>query len=119
MVPTERGYPQKWHLDDPRAVFMGSKDTMIRIVLHGLTGPIKGKKYPTDMPAMGANNDEWVASVLSYLRYELGVPQQYANMIPPKFLSQILVSPDEIKKVREATAGRNKPWTKEELGKGK
>jgi len=30
-----------------------------------------------------------------------------------------LVSPDEIKKVREATAGRNKPWTKEELGKGK
>ncbi len=28
-------------------------------------------------------------------------------------------SPDEIKKVREATAGRNKPWTKEELEKGK
>jgi len=120
--PDGKGLPTKVApslLDDPRAVFMGSKDTMIRIVLHGLTGPIKGKKYPTDMPAMGANNDEWVASVLSYLRYELGVPQQYANMIPPKFLSQILVSPDEIKKVREATAGRNKPWTKEELGKGK
>jgi hypothetical protein len=71
------------------------------------------------MPAMGSNNDEWVASVLSYLRYELGVPQQYANMIPPKFLPQILVSPDEIKKVREATAGRNKPWTKRRIGKRK
>jgi glucose/arabinose dehydrogenase/mono/diheme cytochrome c family protein len=103
---------------DPRTLFMGKKDTLISIVLHGLTGPINGKKYPTDMPAMGSNNDEWVASVLSYLRYNLAVPEQYAGMIPPQYFPQILVRPEEVQKVRTATAGRNKPWTMEELQKG-
>jgi mono/diheme cytochrome c family protein len=47
--PDGKGLPTKVApslLDDPRALFMGSKDTMIRIVLHGLTGPVKGKKVP-------------------------------------------------------------------------
>jgi len=105
-------------VDDVRRIFMGSKDTTIRILLHGLTGPINGKKYPTDMPPMGSNNDEWIASVLSYLRYDLGVPEQYAGSIPPQYFPQLLVRPEEVQKVRAQTAERNKPWTQEELKKG-
>jgi hypothetical protein len=67
---------------------------------------------------MESNNDEWIASALSYLRYYLGVPEKYAGMIPPQYQSQILVRPEEVKTVRAATAGRNKPWTMEELKKG-
>jgi mono/diheme cytochrome c family protein len=104
-------------VDDPRLVFMGSKDTIIRIVLHGLTGPLNGQKYPVDMPPMESNNDEWIASVLSYVRYNLGVPEKYAGSIPPQYQQQILVRPEEVKKVRTVTAGRNKPWTMEELQK--
>ena len=40
-------------VDNPGLIFRGSKDTTIRILLHGLTGPVNGKKYPTDMPPMG------------------------------------------------------------------
>ncbi len=105
-------------VDDPTTIFTGKKDTLINIVLHGLTGPIKGKRYPVDMPPMGSNNDEWVSSVLSYLRFNLGVPEKYSNAIPPSFFPQLLVRPDEVKKVREASASRNKPWTKEELNAG-
>ena len=105
-------------VDDPMLIFRGSKDTTIRILLHGLTGPLNGKKYPTDMAPMGSNNDEWIASVLSYLRYDLGVPAQYAGSIPAQFLPQLLVRPEEVQKVRSQTAGRNKPWTQEELRKG-
>ena len=105
-------------VDSSRLVFMGSKDTIINIVLHGLTGPLNGQKYPVDMPPMESNNDEWIASALSYLRYNLSVPEKYAGMIPPQYQAQILVRPEEVKKVRTATAGRNKPWTMEELKKG-
>jgi len=105
-------------VNDSRTMFIGKKDTIINIVLHGLTGPLNGTKYPVDMPPMGSNNDEWIASVLSYLRYNLGVPEQYAGMIPPKYLGQILVRPEEVKQVRAATGGRNKPWTMDELKKG-
>ena len=105
-------------VDYPRLVFMGSKDTIIRIVLHGLTGPLNGQKYPVDMPPMESNNDEWIAAVLSYVRYNLGVPEKYAGSIPPQYQQQILVRTEEVKKVRAATSGRNKPWTMEELQKG-
>ncbi len=49
------------------------KNTVIRVLLHGLTGPVDGKTYASNlMPSMAANNDEWIASVLSYVRFEFG-----------------------------------------------
>jgi mono/diheme cytochrome c family protein len=48
------------------------KNTIIRILLNGLIGPIDGKEYSSVMPSMGANSDEWIASIASYIRYEFG-----------------------------------------------
>src|SRR5215210_2318516 len=96
---------------------MGQKDTTIMILLHGLTGPVNGKTYPVDMPSMGSNNDQWIASVLSYLRYDLGITNRSSGPMSPQFLSRILVKPEEVKKIRAQTVGRNKPWTMAELEK--
>ena len=93
------------------------KDTTIMVLLHGLTGPVDSKTYPIDMPSMGSNNDQWIASVLSYLRYDLGITNRSSSPIPPEYLSRILVKPDEVKKLRAQTAGRNTPWTIAELEK--
>ena len=50
----------------------GDKEILIKIMLHGLSGPVDGKDYPSVMPSLGANSDEWVASVVNYIRYEFG-----------------------------------------------
>lgn len=96
---------------------IGQKDTTIMILLHGLTGPVNGKTYPLDMPAMASNSDQWIASVLSYLRYDLGITNRSPGPMSPQFLSRILVKPEEVKKIRAQTVGRNKPWTMAELEK--
>ncbi|CAG4993964.1 hypothetical protein DYBT9275_01273 [Dyadobacter sp. CECT 9275] len=76
-------------------------DASVRILLHGLSGSIDGQTYPTEMPAMGDNDDQWIASVLSYVKYEFGQASP--------------VRPDDVRKIREQTAGRSKAWTLEEL----
>ncbi|WP_148562483.1 hypothetical protein [Spirosoma radiotolerans] len=55
------------------------------------------------MPAMGASDDEWIASVLSYIRYEF-VPSPRPS-----------VRSDEVKAIRKQTAGHEKAWTLDEL----
>lgn len=87
------------------------KNTAIRIMLNGISGPINGQSYPGDfMPPFGANNDEWVAAVLSYARFELrntsGNPQ---NAVSP------FIAPEEVALLREESNARIKPWTVEEL----
>jgi glucose/arabinose dehydrogenase/mono/diheme cytochrome c family protein len=85
------------------------KDAAVLILLHGLTGPVNGKTYPADMPAMSANSDRWIASVLSYARYEfVNNPRDKRGVSP-------VVKPEEVKKMREMNAGRNKAWTLKEL----
>ncbi len=87
------------------------KYTAIRILLGGLTGPIEGKTYPSEMPSMAANRDGWIADVLTYARYEFGKnPSNKKNISP-------VVKRDEVKKIREEMKGRDKPWTLEELKK--
>ncbi|MXV17654.1 c-type cytochrome [Pedobacter sp. HMF7056] len=94
--------------DMPAPPLAGSKDVngdpekLLRIVLHGLTGPVNGKTYPSIMPALGGNDDEYIASVLSYVRNDMG------NKAPT-------VKPADVKKVRDATASRTTPWTMAEL----
>ena len=80
------------------------RDIVIRILLHGLTGPVDGKAYPDVMPPMEANDDEWIASVLSYVRYSFGDDAS-------------TVRDDHVKDMRDETAGRKKYWTLTELEK--
>lgn len=89
----------------------GNKNTAIRIMLHGLAGPIDGKRYPGDlMPSMGMNGDDWIASVLSYSRFEFARgPRNGPDAVSP------FISAEEVRKVREFTASRSKPWTVKEL----
>ncbi len=85
------------------------KDNVIRLLLNGLTGPVNGKTYPAEMPSMAANSDRWIASVLSYTRYEFG------NIHGDKGTLSPIVKQDEVKKIREENKSRNKPWTLSEL----
>ena len=80
----------------------GDPDRLIRILLHGLTGPVDGRQYPDVMPAMAENSDKWIASVLSYIRNDMG------NKAP-------VVKPEAVKKIREAASDRTFPWTEKEL----
>jgi len=83
----------------------------IRILLGGLTGPVEGKTYSSEMPSMAANSDGWIADVLSYARYQFG------NKSASKKNTSPIVKRDEVKKMREEMKGRTKPWTLEELKK--
>lgn len=89
------------------------KDMSIQILLHGLSGPIDEKTYSSEMPAMGGNSDWWIASVLSYARFEFGKNAHEKDTLSP------IVKREEVKKIRDENAGRNKPWTLKELANKK
>lgn len=83
----------------------GTEERIIRIVLHGLQGPIKvaGNDYNNVMAPLGAVlKDEQIANVLSYIR------QEWGNTAPE-------VLPETVAKVRAETASRSGYWTAEEL----
>ncbi len=83
----------------------GNEERMIRIVLHGLNGPItvEGKEYNNVMAPLGAAlKDEQIANVLSYVRASWGN-------------SASEVQPETVVKVRADTANRTAFWTAEEL----
>jgi glucose/arabinose dehydrogenase/mono/diheme cytochrome c family protein len=112
---------------------VGEKDVLIKILLHGLHGPVDEKNYPDVMPSMAANDDEWIASVLSYIRYEFGytgnfppsppstTPRPANGGIPPEVLKRRNFKPfvqtDEVRKIRQETAGRTQAWTLADLEK--
>ncbi len=80
-----------------------NREAAIQVMLHGLIGDLDGKKYEGLMAPFGANNkDEWVASVLTYVRREWGNAG-----------STIL--PSDVAFVRERFKDRKKPWTQAEL----
>ncbi|MEJ7646418.1 MAG: c-type cytochrome [Chryseolinea sp.] len=96
--------------------YLQNKNALIGILLHGLTGPVNGKTYSENMMAMGMNDDKWIASVLSYLRYDIGLSERaFPGTLGEDFVNRILVQPDEVKKIREQYNGRTTPWTWEEL----
>lgn len=85
----------------------GSPARAIRIVLHGLQGPItvKGASYNAAMIAYGTGvpmSDDEVAAVLTYVR------NSWSNSAGP-------VSAAEVAAVRAETASRTTPWTAAEL----
>ena len=83
---------------------LGDPETVTKIVLHGLRGPVKvkGVQYSLDMPAAGFLTDEQVAGVLTYIRRE------WDHEASP-------VTPDFVAKVRLANARRSDAWTAPEL----
>lgn len=84
----------------------GSEERAIRIVLHGLSGPIKvgDKEFNNVMAPLGVLKDDQIAHVLSYVRSTWG------NSAP-------WVTPETVAKVRADTAGRTSFWTAAELEK--
>ncbi len=80
----------------------GHRDYIINAVLHGLIGPVDGKTYTDVMMPMGMNNDEWVAAVTSYVRRSFGNTAGF-------------VTPDDVARVRTATASRKTMWTVADL----
>jgi mono/diheme cytochrome c family protein len=87
------------------------KDIAIRILMNGLKGPIEGKTYPSIMLAMNDNSDEWIASIVSYIRYEF----VGTSMRVGKGRQSAVVQVSDVKKIREQHAGKTEPWTIEEL----
>ena len=90
----------------------GSEERAIRIVLHGLQGPISvnGTNYNSAMPAFGKVagsgfnwSDDKIAAVLTYVR------QDWGNKAPPVTAAKVA----EI----HAKEGDHKPWTADELQK--
>ena len=85
----------------------GSEERIIRIVLHGMNGPVTvaGKEYNSAMASLGGVlKDDQIANVITYVRSEWG------NNSPG-------VSPETVAKIRAETAGRTAPWTAAEVMK--
>jgi mono/diheme cytochrome c family protein/glucose/arabinose dehydrogenase len=81
---------------------LGHRDYVIKPTLHGLTGPVDGQTYTQVMVPMGANSDDWISAVASYVRNAFGNTASF-------------VTPAHVARVRAATAGRTTPWTIAEL----
>ncbi|MFN0126352.1 MAG: c-type cytochrome [Verrucomicrobiales bacterium] len=80
-----------------------TSEAAIQTMLHGLIGELDGKKYEGLMAPLGApNSDEWVASVLTYMKREWG------NAGSP-------VQPSDVASLRERFKDRKTPWTQAEL----
>lgn len=90
-----------------------NRDEVIKIMLHGLKGPVDGLTYADQMAPMGANTDEWIAAVLNYVRYDLcmrSFPQMNEG-----YLRWVIITPEQVKNIREQNRGRSVPWTWNEL----
>jgi mono/diheme cytochrome c family protein/glucose/arabinose dehydrogenase len=81
---------------------LGHQDYIVKVLLHGLTGPLSGATYPDAMIGMGQNNDEWVAAIGSYVRNAFGNRAS-------------LITPAQVARNRAATADRKTQWTLADL----
>jgi mono/diheme cytochrome c family protein/glucose/arabinose dehydrogenase len=84
---------------------LGDRDRLIKIVLHGLRGPItvNGQPWELDMPHLRILTDDEVANVLTYVRREW---EHDAGTVEPA----------DVAKLRAAFAERQEAWTARELG---
>jgi glucose/arabinose dehydrogenase/mono/diheme cytochrome c family protein len=81
----------------------GHRDYVIKVLLHGMDGPIEGKRYAGGVMApMGTNRDEWIAAIASYVRNTFGNVGSF-------------VTPADVARVRTASADRKTFWKLEEL----
>ncbi len=85
----------------------GSDERLIKLVLNGIQGPMEvlGQKYGGQVPMTpfgGLLNDEEVAAVVTYVRNSFGNKAS-------------VVSPEQVKMVRDATKGKSGFYSAEEL----
>ncbi|MEI6714051.1 MAG: discoidin domain-containing protein [Verrucomicrobiota bacterium] len=59
----------------------GPEERLMAVLLKGLGGPINGKTYDAQMVTMESNDDNWIASVASYVRNSFG---NKASTVSPK-----------------------------------
>lgn len=100
-----QGMPGSWPPLAGSEWLLNNPEVPIRIVLHGLHGPItvKGQSYNNLMQAWGETfSDEQIAAVLTYARSNWG------NNAPA-------VTAEQVATVREATKEHTEMWTAEEL----
>ena len=84
---------------------LGKPDVLPRIVLHGLSGPLKvnGQSFNLEMPPLGpALSDEQIAGVLTYIRRE------WEHNASP-------ISVATVASLRTANKDRLRPWSSVEL----
>ena len=84
---------------------LGKPDVLPRIVLHGLSGPVKvnGQSFNLEMPPLGpALSDEQIAGVLTYIRRE------WEHNASP-------ISAATVASLRSQDKDRNRPWSSAEL----
>ena len=80
----------------------GHRDGVVRAILNGMSGPIGGKTYDAQMVPMAMNNDEWIASVASYVRNSFGN-------------KGAVITAKDVARIREEVKGITAPWTNETL----
>ena len=83
----------------PRVI--GDIEVPVKILLHGLTGPVDGIEYNGPMVPVAKENDQYIADVLSYVRTHLN--------------NSGTIWGGMIRGIREKTKDRNKYWTLKEL----
>ena len=103
--PTGKGLPPVFPSIAGTPSVVGNPELPIKFILQGLMGPItiEGTTYNSMMPPVGGVSDQDIADVLTYVR------QSFGNR-------GTIVTPAQVKAVRDATAGRTAPWNTAELG---
>ena len=81
---------------------LGKKEVPIKIMLKGMTGELDGKTYPGPMLPLETYDDEWIASVLTYVRKSWG---NKASVVTPR----------EVAVVRAAIKDRKEMWNSSEI----
>lgn len=77
-------------------------DFILRVLLHGLSGPVNGKTYQAQMIPMANNTDEWLADIATYVRKSFGNSGRF-------------IDKNEVAKLRKEFTARTTPWTEAEL----
>jgi mono/diheme cytochrome c family protein len=90
---------------DGTAWLTGDADRLVRLLLHGLQGPVDvgGTRYNGVMPAFGSRlDDDEIAAVLTYIRTSWGNQAS-------------AVTAEAVQGVRAEYSGRTGPWSASEL----
>lgn len=102
-----KGVPHTFPPLDGSDWLTGDPELPIKIVLHGLIGPVKvgDEVFNSAMAPLGPTlSDQEIADVLTYVR------QRWSNDAAP-------VDPATVTKTRAATASQDQMWTAGELGR--
>lgn len=79
----------------------GDPDVLIKILLHGMQGPVDGKDYGIMLP-QGSNDNNWIANIASYVR---------------AMNDTTIIGGGDVNKIRREYADRETSWTIKELMK--